>query len=110
MRKHVSKKVQLVPPDHINTSLSSGFGEVIETMLAKDRDARYRNPDDLILDLECLSRGEPPRIASDRTDAISLLAEAEASDSDDLPDTALAARTGAPAASGGSGIAVVVLS
>ncbi|HEX8200061.1 MAG TPA: serine/threonine-protein kinase, partial [Isosphaeraceae bacterium] len=36
MRQHVSKKAQLVPPDHINAGLSSGVGEVVETMMAKD--------------------------------------------------------------------------
>src|SRR4051812_6824620 len=32
MRKHVDPRVQLVPPDHLNTRLSSGLGMVIETM------------------------------------------------------------------------------
>ena len=61
MRKHVDKNVMLVPPDHLNTKLSSGLGMVVETMLAKNRENRYRNPDDLILDLKCLLQGESPR-------------------------------------------------
>ena len=85
MKKHVSKKVQLVPPDHINTSLSSGFGEVVETMMSKDRETRYATPDDLLLDLECLIRGQAPRIASNRGADLSALADGDAYDGDDLP-------------------------
>ena len=48
-------------PDHVNTRLSSGLGVVVETMMAKNRDSRYRNPDDLILDLKCLLQGEEAR-------------------------------------------------
>jgi serine/threonine-protein kinase len=56
-------KEELIPPDHLNMKLSSGLGEVVEFMMAKNRDERYRNPDGLILDLECLLSGEPPRLA-----------------------------------------------
>ena len=63
MRKHVDKNVTFTPPDHINTKLSSGLGMVVETMMAKNRENRYRNPDDLILDLKCLLQGESPMIA-----------------------------------------------
>lgn len=80
MRKHVSKKASLVPPDHLKTSLSSGFGEVVETMLSKDRDERYRTPDDLIIDIDCLLRGERPRIAGHRDDTLSALAEGDPDD------------------------------
>lgn len=54
---------ELVPPDHLNTSLSSGLGEVVEYMMAKKRRRRYRSPDDVIIDLECLLGGEPPKLA-----------------------------------------------
>ncbi|MCS7047328.1 MAG: serine/threonine protein kinase [Gemmataceae bacterium] len=54
---------ELTPPDHINTSLSAGLGEVVEVMMAKRRKKRYPSPDELIEDLECLQRGEPPRYA-----------------------------------------------
>src|SRR5262249_42957345 len=42
---------ELTPPDHLNTSLSSGFGEVVEFMMAKERHKRYQTARDLILDL-----------------------------------------------------------
>jgi serine/threonine-protein kinase len=109
MKKHVSKKVVLVPPDHVNTQLSSGLGEVVETMMAKDREARYRNPDDLILDLECLVKGQPPKIAGHRVDALSALAEGDVAEDDHLFETP-AVRAPRPAASSGPSTAVVVLS
>ena len=60
---------ELVPPDHLNTALSSGLGEVVEFMMAKDRTQRYSNAEDLLVDLECLARGQPPKLAHDRIDA-----------------------------------------
>src|SRR5207244_4514018 len=54
---------ELTPPDHLNLALSAGLGEVVEFMMAKDRRKRYPTPDDLILDLECLLHGEPPKLA-----------------------------------------------
>jgi serine/threonine-protein kinase len=78
MRKHVDKNVNLIPPDHLNTSLSSGLGMVVETMMAKNRENRYRNPDDLILDLKCLIQGESPMIAGQKPDTLATLAEGEA--------------------------------
>jgi serine/threonine-protein kinase len=63
---------ELTPPDHLNTKLSSGLGEVVEFMMAKDRNERYSHPDDLILDLESLLAGEPPRIARQRIQAATL--------------------------------------
>jgi serine/threonine-protein kinase len=71
---------ELTPPDHINTKLSSGLGEVAEFMLARRREQRYRTPDDLIIDLECLLNGEPPKLARQRIEAGTLanLAEGEA--------------------------------
>ncbi len=58
MMKHL--KEPLVPPDHLNTSLSAGMGEMVEVMMAKDRDRRYASTADLLLDLEAVSAGEPP--------------------------------------------------
>jgi serine/threonine-protein kinase len=78
MKKHVDKNSPLVPPDHLNTRLSSGLGEVVETMMAKNRENRYRNPDDLLLDLKCLLQGERPMIAEQKADALASLAEGEA--------------------------------
>jgi serine/threonine-protein kinase len=63
---------ELTPPDHLNTSLSSGAGEVVEFMMAKDREQRYRSPEDLILDLECLLAGQPPKLARERIEAATL--------------------------------------
>ena len=40
--------------------------------MAKDREERYRNPDDLIIDLECLLSGSPPRLARQRLAAAML--------------------------------------
>ncbi len=80
MKKHVDKNVILVPPDHINTKLSSGLGMVVETMLAKNRDNRYPTPDDVILDLKCLLQGEAPMIAGQKLDSLASLAEGDAAD------------------------------
>jgi eukaryotic-like serine/threonine-protein kinase len=77
MRKHVEKNVILTPPDHLNTNLSSGVGMVVETMMAKNRENRYRTPDDLILDLKCLLAGDSPMIAGQKLDTLATLAEGE---------------------------------
>ena len=80
MRKHVDKNVQLEPVDHVNTRLSSGIGVVVETMMARNRDNRYANPDDLILDLKCLLQDESPMIAGGKADSLAGLAEGDVSD------------------------------
>ncbi len=77
MRKHVDLKVQIVPPDHLNPKLSGGLGMVVETMMAKNREHRYQTPDDLILDLKCLQRGESPMIAGQKPETLLALAEGE---------------------------------
>lgn len=58
MHKHL--KEPLVPPDHINTSLSAGLGEVVEVMMAKDRNRRYASTADLLVDLEAIAAGDAP--------------------------------------------------
>jgi len=58
MKKHL--KEPLIPPDHINTSLSAGVSEVIEVMMAKRKQDRYTSAEELLLDLDAVSRGEPP--------------------------------------------------
>jgi len=58
MRKHI--KEPLVPPDHINTSLSAGVAEVIEVMMAKKKKDRYNNMEELLIDLEAVRDGNPP--------------------------------------------------
>jgi len=110
MRKHVSKKALLVPPDHVNTSLSSGLGELVETMMAKNREQRYRSPEDLIPDLECLLRGERPRVAEQKVDSLALLSQGDAFDAEGFPEVS---GEGPPAAAGGgsgSSMLVVILS
>jgi serine/threonine-protein kinase len=66
MRKHLREK--LVPPDHINTTLSAGVSEVIEIMMAKRREDRYNNVEELLVDLEALREGHPPLQAHKRFD------------------------------------------
>jgi len=66
MRKHLREK--LVPPDHINTSLSAGVSEVVEIMMAKRREDRYHNIEELLVDLEALRHGQPPIQAHKRID------------------------------------------
>lgn len=74
MRKHLREK--LVPPDHINTSLSAGVSEVVEIMMAKRRENRYKNIEELLLDLEALRNGKPPLHAHKRFD-VSMLEQLE---------------------------------
>ncbi len=83
LRDHMEK--ELTPPDHLNTALSSGLGEVVEFMMAKKRGQRYRTPEDLIIDLECLYNGDPPKLARQRLEAATLadLAEGEADEEED---------------------------
>src|SRR5262249_23253175 len=63
----------------------SGLGEVVEIMMAKDRKKRYRTPDDLIIDLECLLVGDPPKLARQRIEASTLeeLAAGEAEEEEE---------------------------
>jgi serine/threonine-protein kinase len=64
MRKHL--KEQLVPPDHINTSLSAGISEVIEVMMAKNKKDRYSSVEELLIDLKAVRAGEAPLRAHKR--------------------------------------------
>jgi serine/threonine protein kinase len=68
---------ELTPPDHLNLALSSGLGEVVEFLMAKDRRRRYRKADDLIIDLECLLSGEAPKLARQQMQAATLAALSE---------------------------------
>lgn len=61
MKKHL--KEPLTPPDHINTVLSAGVSEVIETMMTKNRDERYKTMEEVITDLEAVLEGRPPLLA-----------------------------------------------
>jgi len=66
MKKHLRER--LIPPDHINTSLTAGVSEVIEIMMAKRREDRYNNVEELLMDLESLRKGQPPLQAHKRFD------------------------------------------
>ena len=83
MRKHL--KERLIPPDHINTSLSAGISEVIEVMMAKKKEDRYNNVDELLSDLEAVRSGQPPLRAHKRFDVSELeqLEKGDAIESDE---------------------------
>jgi serine/threonine-protein kinase len=66
MRKHLREK--LVPPDHINTSLTAGVSEVIEIMMAKKKRSRYKDVAELLEDLEAVRNGQTPLRAHSRMD------------------------------------------
>ena len=66
MHKHL--KEPLVPPDHINDTLSSGIGEIIEVMMAKSPEDRYPSIVEVLQDLQTVSRGEPPYQARTKYD------------------------------------------
>ncbi len=66
MRMHLRN--ELVPPDHINTSLSSGISEVIEVMMAKNKEDRYVDAEELLQDLEAIKNGQTPIRAHERYD------------------------------------------
>ncbi len=83
LRAHL--KDELTPPDHLNTTLSSGIGEVVEVMMAKDRAQRYQDPGTLLMDLESLLAGQSPKVASQQFAQSSLhnLAEGEIAEEED---------------------------
>ncbi len=97
MHRHLADP--LVPPDHLNTRLSAGIGEVVEVMMAKDRTHRYASTKDLLLDLQSIAAGQPPLQARKRVNA-ELLADlaagedrpeltAEKTQRVEMPDTQL---------------------
>ena len=105
MHKHL--KTPLIPPDHVNPRLSAGISEIIEMMMSKSRRKRYKNCEDLIVDLKAVQRGDRPVIARRELHAEDLasLVEAEAAAPVEIPvDTSRG-----DGASGGLRIAVVVL-
>ena len=74
MKKHLRE--ELTPPDHINTALSAGISEVIEIMMAKKKEDRYNNVEEVLVDLEALREGQPPVRAHQRFD-VSMLEKLE---------------------------------
>jgi serine/threonine-protein kinase len=91
MRKHLKEK--LIPPDHINTSLSAGVSEVIEIMMAKKKEDRYNDIEELLVDLNALREGQTPLQAHKRFD-VSVLQQLENGDivekEEDYKDEAVA--------------------
>ncbi len=77
MHKHLKEEV--IPPDHLNPSLTAGIGEIIEVCMAKDRDHRYNSTSDLLQDLEALAKGDPPLQARRKFDLASLASLEDAS-------------------------------
>ncbi len=79
MHRHL--KQELVPPDHLNSSLSAGFSQVIEMMMAKDVAQRYQNASDLIEDLDAVAQGKSPQFAQPTLDFAKLAEVAKATSS-----------------------------
>jgi serine/threonine-protein kinase len=73
MQKHVTGT--LVPPDHVNASLSAGVSEVVEVMMSKRPKDRYNSTEDLLADLRAVAAGQPPRIAREKVGMGSALLE-----------------------------------
>jgi hypothetical protein len=84
MKKHLRE--QLIPPDHINTLLSAGISEVIEVMMAKRKEDRYNNVEELLTDLKNVQNGQPPLRAHKRFD-VSVLEQLEDGDAIESEET-----------------------
>jgi serine/threonine-protein kinase len=82
-RQHADINLSAAPPDHLNDKISSGFGVVVETLLAKDRKNRYQQPKDLIHDLKNLIAGQPPDIAQQSVSEFGRLREGDSLDEAD---------------------------
>ncbi|MHC4130648.1 MAG: serine/threonine protein kinase [Planctomycetota bacterium] len=74
MKKHLRE--EMTPPDHINTDLSAGVSEVIEIMMAKKKENRYANSEELLIDIYALRDGKSPTRAHQKFD-ISMLEKLE---------------------------------
>jgi serine/threonine-protein kinase len=85
MHKHLRQP--LVPPDHLNTNLSSGIGEIVEVAMAKDRAERYGSTEDLLEDLKAVRAGQPPTHARRAVDLESLAQIEETGKTVDLATT-----------------------
>jgi serine/threonine-protein kinase len=85
MKKHLRQ--ELVPPDHINTSLSNGVSEVIEVMMAKRKEDRYNNAEDLLADLQAVQAGQLPLRAHKKFDVSMLKKLEEGSEIQEIPET-----------------------
>ncbi len=85
MHKHL--KTPLVPPDHVNPKLSAGISEIIEMMMSKSRRGRYKNCEDLLVDLRAVQAGGSAVIAHQEfhSDDLASLAQAEAATPTEIP-------------------------
>ncbi len=86
MKMHL--KSELIPPDHINTSLSGGASEIIEVMMAKNKANRYSSIEELLVDLRAVRAGQAPVRAHKRMDVnvLEQLEEGEAVEEDERLD------------------------
>jgi serine/threonine-protein kinase len=89
MHKHL--KQPLIPPDHLNTSLSAGIGEIIEVAMAKNREDRYASTEDMLEDLRAVAAGEPPIHARRAVDVDSLEAVEKTARTIDIDPIAVSA-------------------
>src|SRR5215212_7180947 len=58
--RHKHLKEPLVPPDHINESLSAGISEIVEVAMAKRREERYASTKDMLEDLRAVANNQAP--------------------------------------------------
>lgn len=58
---HQHLRQPLIPADHLNTSLSAGFGEIIDVAMAKKREERYASTEELLEDLRAVRNNQPPK-------------------------------------------------
>ncbi len=84
MKAHLEQ--ELTPPDQVVPDLTAGFGAVVETMMAKDRRKRYQQPDELIIDLECLLNDEPPKLTRKSAKQRSALEDLAAEEAEPEPE------------------------
>jgi serine/threonine-protein kinase len=76
MHRHL--KDEIIPPDQVNPSISSGLAQIIEMMMAKDPRDRYRNAEELLEDLDEVEAGRPPRHARSAMDIASVVSSMSA--------------------------------
>ncbi len=59
MMQHIQS--QVISPKEIDKSLPDGVCRIIEKMMTKDREDRYQEPEELLVDLRLVAAGEPPK-------------------------------------------------
>ena len=85
MHRHASARIPLPAPESLNAELTSGLSAIVRKLMARNREDRYRNPDDLIFDLARMLRGARPAIAEFPPEAFAPLAMGEATASGASP-------------------------